>query len=65
MALSMEQLILLIIIATLAAIAYSLRVLVMMERRLERMESHVASVTRKILAEEIKIERMAKRRRKR
>lgn len=63
MALSVEQLILLIIIATLAAIAYSLRVLVMMERRLERMEGHLAKVTRKVLAEEIRIERIARRRR--
>ena len=64
MALSTEQLILLIIIATLAAMAYSLRVLVMMERRLERMEAHVSRVVRKILTEEVKIEKMSRKRRK-
>ena len=62
MALSVEQLILLIIIATLAAIAYSLRVLVMMERRLERMEGHLEKVTEKVLKEERKIKRLVRRR---
>ena len=62
MPLSIEQLMLLIIIATLAAIAYSLRVLVMMERRLERMEGHLAKVTRRILTEEMKIKKIVKRR---
>ncbi|MBW2993173.1 hypothetical protein KY317_01200 [Candidatus Woesearchaeota archaeon] len=62
MALSVEQLILLIIIATLAAIAYSLRVLVMMERRLERMEGHLEKVTARVLSEERKIKRLVRRR---
>lgn len=63
MPISTEQFTLLIIIATLAAIAYSLRVLVSMERRLERMEEHISRVTRKVLAEEIKIEKTTKGRR--
>jgi len=50
-----------IIIGTLAAIVYSLRVLVLMERRVARVEEHLEKMTRKILNEEIKIERTVKR----
>ena len=51
-----------VVIGTLAAIVYSLRVLVLMERRMARIEMHIDRVTQKILKEEIKIERMIKRR---
>lgn len=45
-----------IIIGTLAAIVYSLRVLVLMERRVGRIESHIESMAGSILKEELKIE---------
>jgi hypothetical protein len=51
-----------VVIGTLAAIVYSLRVLVLMERRMAKIEMHIDRVTQKILKEEIKIERMIKRR---
>jgi len=64
MTLSMEQLILLVIIATLAAIVYSLRILVIMERRVAKMEGHVEKITRRVLREELKIEKALKRKRR-
>jgi hypothetical protein len=42
--------------ATLFAIVYALRVLVVMERRIARMEGHIESITKAILEEEKKIE---------
>ena len=57
MALNLEGIILSIIIGTLAAIVYSLRILVLMERRMSRIENHVESIAAKILKEELKIER--------
>lgn len=63
MALSIEQLILCVIIGTLAAIVYSLRVLVLMERRVARMESHVEKIVEKVLSEEMSIERSVKKKR--
>jgi hypothetical protein len=55
--------ILCIIIGTLAAIVYSLRVLVLMERRVERIESHIEKLTAGVLREEVKLERSMKKRR--
>ena len=43
-----------IVVGTLAAIVYSLRVLVLMERRISRIEGHVESISAKILKEELK-----------
>lgn len=57
MALNLEGIILSIIIGTLAAIVYSLRVLVLMERKMSRIEGHVESISSKILKEEVRIER--------
>lgn len=62
MALDVQGVILSIIIATLAAIVYSLRILVLMERRMMRIEGHLESVASRILREELKIERSVKRR---
>ncbi len=45
-----------IIIGTLAAIVYSLRVLILLERRIARMDLNIESLTRKVLSEEIKLE---------
>ena len=48
------------VIGTLLAIVYCLRILVLMERRIARIEAHVDNVVGKLLKEEIKIERMLK-----
>lgn len=52
----LEVVILAIIIGTLASIVYSLRVLVIMERRIARMDLNLERITRKIAREEMKIE---------
>jgi hypothetical protein len=49
-----------IVIGILAAIVYSLRILVLMERRISRIEGHIESMASKILKEELKIERALK-----
>jgi len=53
-----------IIIGTLAAIVYSLRVLVLMERRVGRIESHIESMAGSILKEELKIEGKVKKKKR-
>lgn len=50
-----------VVIGTLAAIVYSLRVLVLMERRMARIEGHIDRVVQKVLREEYKIEKMLSR----
>jgi hypothetical protein len=57
MALTVPEVTLAIIIGTLAAIVYSLRVLVSMERRMARIEMHIERVVEKVIKEEIKIEK--------
>ena len=57
------RIVLAVIIGTLAAIVYSLRVLVMMERRVARIESHLDKMVHRTLIEETKIERSLKRKR--
>ena len=57
------QITLAIVIGTLAAIVYSLRVLVLMERRVARIEMHIERVVDKIIKEEITIERSMKKKR--
>jgi len=52
-----------VIIGTLAAIVYSLRVLVLMERRVARIEQHMDRLVHRTLTEESRIERSLKRRR--
>ncbi|MFT4326682.1 MAG: hypothetical protein ACMXYK_04225 [Candidatus Woesearchaeota archaeon] len=46
-----------IIIGTLAAIVYSLRILVLLERRIARMDAHIVIITKKIAKEEVRIEK--------
>lgn len=46
-----------IIIGTLAAIVYSLRVLILLERRIARMDLNIEALTNRILREELIIER--------
>ena len=53
-----------IIVGTLAAIVYSLRVLVLMERRIARIETHVERAVDKVLKEEVKIKTSLKRKKR-
>lgn len=59
-----QEMTLAIIVGTLAAIVYSLRVLVLMERRVARIEAHIENVVNKIMKEELRIEKSLKGRRK-
>jgi len=54
---SVETIILAVIIGTLAAVVYSLRMLVLMGRSIARIEMHIERVVDKIMKEELKIER--------
>lgn len=51
------------VIGTLAAIVYCLRVLVLMERRVGRIEAHLDTLIHRVLKEENHIEHMIKKRR--
>ena len=46
---------------TLAAIVYSLRILILLERRISKMDANIAMISRKILKEEFKIEKLEKK----
>ena len=61
MAFGVQEVTLAIIIGTLAAIVYSLRIMVLMERRIARIEGHIENVVTKIMKEELKIEKGLKR----
>jgi len=52
-----DSVILGIIIGVLAAIVYSLRVLILLERRIARMDLNIESLTNRILREELIIEK--------
>ena len=52
----LDNVILGIIIGTLAAIVYSLRVLILLERRIARMDLNIEAMTQRILREEAEIE---------
>ena len=56
MAMDIQGVILAIILGTLAGIVYSLRVLVLVERRIARIDFNIESLTKKILEEELRIE---------
>lgn len=60
--LEMAEVILAVIIGTLAAIVYSLRVLILLERRVASMEGNIQKLTAKVLREEMVIEKAIKRR---
>ncbi len=49
-----------VVVGTLAAIVYSLRVLVLMERRIAKIEMHIDNLVHKILKEELSIEKRLK-----
>ena len=57
-----QEITLAVIVGTLAAIVYSLRVLVLMERRIARIEVHIENVVNKVIREEFKIEKTLKKR---
>lgn len=61
MAFGVQEVTLAIIIGTLAAIVYSLRIMVLMERRIARIEGHIENVVSKIMREEVRIEKGLKR----
>ena len=62
MVLGVQEVTLAIIVGTLAAIVYSLRILVLMERRIARREMHIENVVGKVMKEELKIEKSLKKR---
>lgn len=64
MAVGLAEVTLSIIIGTLAAIVYSLRILVLLDRRIEKIEKHIESMANKIVQEEVKIEKAIMGRRK-
>lgn len=55
------RIILAIIVGTLMAIVYSLRVLVLMERRVSRIEKHIELLATRILKEEKRIKGLVKK----
>jgi hypothetical protein len=63
MALGLAELTLLVILGMVLAIIYSLRILVLLERRIANMESNIQRVTNRVLKEELKIEKIAKKKR--
>ncbi|MFH1505963.1 MAG: hypothetical protein ABIE94_03145 [archaeon] len=54
---NLEPVVLAIIIGTLAAIVYSLRILVLMERRIARIDKHIEMLVTGVYDEEKKIEK--------
>lgn len=63
MAFGVQEMTLAIIVGTLAAIVYSLRVLVLMERRIARIEGHIEAVVSKVMKEEVRIEKSLRKNR--
>ena len=59
-----QEITLAVIVGALGAIVYSLRVLVLMERRIARIEEHIERVVGKVMMEEIKIEKTVAKKRK-
>ncbi len=56
------RIVLAVIVGVLFGIVYCMRVLVLMERRVARIEEHIDRVVHKVLQEEIRIEKATKRR---
>lgn len=61
----LETTILWVILGTLAAILYLLRILVLLERRIARMDENLVRITNSIINEEKKIESVLKIKKKR
>jgi|TARA_B100002003_G_C13914895_1_gene445119 hypothetical protein len=64
MVFGVQEITLSIIIGTLASIVYSLRVLVLMERRVARIEGHIERVVDKVVKEELRIEKAIRKKRR-
>ena len=64
MPLGVQEITLAIIVGTMGAIVYSLRVLVLMERRVARIEAHIERAVGKVVKEEGIIEKALKRKKK-
>ena len=64
MVFGVQEITLAIIVGTLAAIVYSLRVLVLMERRIARIEGHIENVVNRVMKEELKIEKALKKKKR-
>ncbi|HLD39790.1 MAG TPA: hypothetical protein VJB13_01480 [Candidatus Nanoarchaeia archaeon] len=62
--LDIQAVILAVIIGTLLAIVYSLRILILVERRIASMEMNIQKLTGKVLKEEISIQKALHKRRK-
>lgn len=62
--LGVQEITLAIIVGTLGAIVYSLRVLVLMERRIARIEEHIERAVNKVAKEEIVIQKSLKRKKR-
>lgn len=62
---TLEQAILYIILGIVLAIVYSIRILVLLERRIARMDENLVRITNRIISEEKKIESMLNRKKKR
>ena len=56
-----QEITLAVIVGTLGAIVYYLRVLVLMERRIARIEEHIENVVGKVMQEEVRIEKSMKK----
>ncbi len=61
--LGVQEVLVLAVVGTLCAIVYSLRVLILLERRVASMEMNIQKLTGKVLREEINIQRAIKRKR--
>ena len=62
--LELDQVILAVIIGTLAAIVYSLRVLIIMEKRVASMEENIQKMTRHLVQDEAVIKRAVTKKRR-
>ena len=59
-----QYFILAVILGTLLAIVYSLRVLILLERRVASMEMNIQKLTQKVLKEEVNIQKVFSRKRR-
>lgn len=62
--LEIQQVILAVIIGTLLAIVYSLRVLILLEKRVASMEMNIQKLTGKVLKEEVSIQKALSRKKR-
>jgi hypothetical protein len=58
---SITSVILAVILGSLAAIVYALRILVLLERRIARIDGHIELIVQKVIKEELRIEQEEKK----